>query len=88
MIASSLAAAVPGQLVRRRDVAAVHRHPDPDQPDHAKDIADEAVGEVDAAFEEGMLGIGAEDQGQVVIEGQQQRHQREHQEAASRCSRA
>jgi hypothetical protein len=67
------AAPVPRQLVRRGEVAAVDRHPDTDEADHAEEVAHKAVAKVDRALEEGVLGIGPEDDRQVVIDGEQRR---------------
>ena len=73
--------AVPGELGRRSDVAAVNGHADADEPDDAEEVADKAVAEVDPALQEGVLGILAEDQREVVIEREEDGDDEEDDEA-------
>ena len=72
---------VPGQLRRRRAEAAEHRHADAHEPDDPEQVAHEAVGQIDAPFEEGVLAADLEDQVEVVVDRQQDRHQRQDREA-------
>ena len=72
---------VPGQLGRGGAEAAEDRHPNAHEPDQPEQVAHEAVGQVQAPFEEGVLASNLEDQREVVVDRQQDRHQRQHGEA-------
>ena len=74
-------AAVPRELGGRGPEAPEQGHAHADQPDQPEHVPHEAVAQVHAALEEGVLAAHLEDEREIVVDGQRDGHQREHREA-------